>query len=319
MSSRPASTSALPDGAEIDVFVSYSHQDRARIEVLVQGLEAFGLTVWCDARLEAGQIYDAAIRRALRAARVVLVCWSRRSVESDWVRAEATEGKSRATLASCLLEPCEPFPPFNLVHHEDLSTWRGESDDPAWRRLAASIARRPPGHAREQNLQARKATDEFGRRAWPVAMATGVVLSTLAAFQGLAPNAPLQSGYTATDAEFLHAAVDATVAADAAGEEAGLDQALGLPRSPPPHELSDLQDSSGETAPPEAPADEPAQDASGDETASHATGEAALETTDNQDILIEYVADEVIPTAEATAAVRAALTTNLKSQAGSGD
>ena len=38
-----------------DVFVSYKAEDRARVEPLVERLEAEGLSVWWDARVSGGE------------------------------------------------------------------------------------------------------------------------------------------------------------------------------------------------------------------------------------------------------------------------
>lgn len=125
-----------------DVFISYKRSDRARIAPIADYLRAAGLQVWLDARLEAGETFDVEITRNLRAAKVVLVCWSKDSVESQWVRAEATEGREAGTLVAVMLEACRPYPPFNLIHMEDLSTWRGQDDHAAFSRVMGTIARK---------------------------------------------------------------------------------------------------------------------------------------------------------------------------------
>ena len=49
---------------------------------------------------------------------------------SDWVRAEAAMARQSAKLVTCLLEPVQLPPPFNVIHTEDLITWAGQGDDP---------------------------------------------------------------------------------------------------------------------------------------------------------------------------------------------
>ncbi len=294
MSDRPTLGSSPPDGGAIDVFVSYCRDDRARIGPLVRGLEAHGFSVWCDARLEAGQSFDAAITRALRAARVVLVCWSSRSVESEWVRAEATEGRMRKVLASCLLEACAPFPPFNLVHHEDLTGWRGEDENPAWRRLVASIGSRLAGPSGGRNLQARKGPLSFVRRVRfkPAAAAAVVVFSILAAFQlATAPDASLQTNGAMSDGDIPSVPGDATSIAHTPESPPSLDQGLGPAPSPDATEAIVVDDT-------EAP-EEAAPDSS-DEAPGASDAQAG-------DILLSYEPGEVILTADAVAAVRTAL------------
>jgi hypothetical protein len=161
-----------------DVFISYKRADRDRIAPIAAGLQGLGLSVWYDARLDAGSSFDEEITRELRAARCVLVCWSQGSVESEWVRAEATEGRKRGVLVSCLLEPCEPYPPFNLLHHEDLGAWRGDDKDAAWLRLRDVISRRVRGEAAAPNAPF-IAKPKPGRPKWlipaAIAAALGVV------------------------------------------------------------------------------------------------------------------------------------------------
>jgi hypothetical protein len=125
-----------------DVFISYKRNDLERVEIIARALQAKGLDVWYDAKLQAGSSFDSEITKALRSARSVLVCWSKESCESEWVRAEATEGRQRQTLVSVLLERCDPYPPFNLIHHEDLSDWRGQEDHVGWRRVLSAIGSR---------------------------------------------------------------------------------------------------------------------------------------------------------------------------------
>ena len=160
-----------------DVFISYKRADRDRIEPIAAGLQGLGFSVWYDARLDAGSSFDEEITRELRAARCVLVCWSAGSVESEWVRSEATEGRKRGVLVSCLLEPCEPFPPFNLVHHEDLSQWRGGDKHPAWLRLREVIGRRVRGEAAPDSPVSAK--PKAGRPKWLIPAAIAGALGVI--------------------------------------------------------------------------------------------------------------------------------------------
>jgi hypothetical protein len=109
----------------IDVFISYSREDKERVLPLVAVLEDRQLTVWFDADLEVGETFDEQIHAQLTAARAVMVCWSPQSVGSRWVRSEAQFGAERKKLVSVFIAPCTLLPPFNLDHTEDLSDWDG--------------------------------------------------------------------------------------------------------------------------------------------------------------------------------------------------
>ena len=122
-----------------DVFVSYKRADRDRIAPLIDVLERLGVSVWFDARLEAGTGFDTEIHREVNDARVVLVFWSNESVASDWVRAEATVGRERGVLLPVFLDRAKPYPPFNLIHGEELVRWRGEAEHLGLRRTLSRL------------------------------------------------------------------------------------------------------------------------------------------------------------------------------------
>jgi len=122
-----------------DVFISYKRDERSRVVRMGKELEALGLTVWFDAALEPGTSFDEEIAREVSGARAVLVCWSKGSVASRWVRSEAMIAANRRVLVPVFLEMSEPLPPFNLDHAEDLSDWAGEDDHQGWRKVLARV------------------------------------------------------------------------------------------------------------------------------------------------------------------------------------
>ena len=73
-----------------DIFLSYNREDQARATVFAEAFEAQGLDVWWDTALTPGEAYDQVTEKALKEAKAVVVLWSKKSVESRWVRAEAT-------------------------------------------------------------------------------------------------------------------------------------------------------------------------------------------------------------------------------------
>jgi hypothetical protein len=62
-----------------DIFISYSRPDRQIVQELAQSFEDDGHTVWWDARLEAGSVWDEVIEEQLNSARAVIVIWSTNS------------------------------------------------------------------------------------------------------------------------------------------------------------------------------------------------------------------------------------------------
>ncbi|HSG33229.1 MAG TPA: TIR domain-containing protein [Sphingomonadaceae bacterium] len=115
-----------------DIFLSYNREDSARAKHFADGFSAEGLDVWWDVALRSGEAYDKVTEDALRKARAVVVLWSPRSVESRWVRAEATLADRRKVLMPAMIEPCERPIMFELVQTADLIHWRGDLNDPVW-------------------------------------------------------------------------------------------------------------------------------------------------------------------------------------------
>jgi WD40 repeat protein len=125
-----------------DVFISYAREDRATARKLAQALlAACGWSVWWDTNLRSGEQFPRRIQEAIATSRCVVVLWSRHSVESDWVIAEATEGWDRKMLIPVRLDDCVPPMPFRQTHSPNLSQWRGAADDATLLELIESIRR----------------------------------------------------------------------------------------------------------------------------------------------------------------------------------
>jgi len=122
-----------------DVFLSYNREDQARAKLFADAFEREGLTVWWDVGLRSGEAYDEVTERALRGAKAVVVLWSKRSVDSRWVRAEATLADRNKTLVPAMVEPCERPIMFELTQTAELGHWRGAADDNAWRAFLADV------------------------------------------------------------------------------------------------------------------------------------------------------------------------------------
>lgn len=90
------------------IFMSYDSRDRVAVARIVDALSEAGLAVWWDQQLEPGTRFSAEIERRLNESQLVIVCWSRHSIASDWVRDEADVARSKGTLFSLLLDDAPP-------------------------------------------------------------------------------------------------------------------------------------------------------------------------------------------------------------------
>jgi len=124
-----------------DIFISYAHGDVATAGRFAESFEREGFSVWWDASLRSGDTFDATIEAALRSAKVVVVLWSANSVQSRWVRAEATLADRNKTLMPVMIELCERPIIFELTHAADLSHWNGDPNDAVWRSYLSGLRR----------------------------------------------------------------------------------------------------------------------------------------------------------------------------------
>ena len=125
-----------------DVFISYAHEERAHARKLADALlSARGWSVWWDTSLRTGEQFPKRIQDAVAASRCVVVLWSKRSIDSNWVVAEASEGWERQVLAPVLLDGSEPPMPFRQTQARDLSQWHGAANDASLLALIEDIQR----------------------------------------------------------------------------------------------------------------------------------------------------------------------------------
>jgi TolB-like protein/Tfp pilus assembly protein PilF len=123
----------IDPGARVtDIFLSYNREDQTRAKVFAEAFEAQGFKVWWDVGLRTGEAYDQVTEKALKTAKAVIVLWSKKSVESRWVRAEATLADRNKTLVPCMVEHCERPIMFELTQTAELSHWTGDASDKAW-------------------------------------------------------------------------------------------------------------------------------------------------------------------------------------------
>lgn len=139
-----------------NVFLSYNREDRPRAKLVAEALVSEGLSVWWDTALRAGENYDEVTERNLREADAVVVLWSKRSVQSKWVRAEATLGQRKSALVPAMIEECDRPLLFELIQTADLIRWEGDRDDPEWRGFIDVIQARV-GESKRPAPQARAA------------------------------------------------------------------------------------------------------------------------------------------------------------------
>lgn len=122
-----------------DVFISYKKEDASQLRRIDEALRSQGFSVFWDDQLTPDKAWDARLEAELASARSVLVLWSPRSIQSDWVRTEAHYGLDHRKLVPVLIEACEPPLAFRLLQTIDLSSWTSDRGDRRWQKLITWI------------------------------------------------------------------------------------------------------------------------------------------------------------------------------------
>jgi adenylate cyclase len=136
-----------------DIFISYSSEDRDRLEPLVDLLEAAGYSVWWDNHLRGGSRFSKEIEHELDRAKAVPVAWTGSSVESRWVADEADSAlKVEKLVPICFDDTPSPLG-FRQIQTIDFSNWAGEAAFSGFDTLIRAIAH----HTRDQNAKAEPA------------------------------------------------------------------------------------------------------------------------------------------------------------------
>lgn len=121
------------------IFLSYSRDDAAKVDGIAQQLEEAGHAVWWDRRIGAGSRFSKEIDAALKRADLVVVFWSKSSIDSAWVQDEAAAGRDSGRLVPVLIDKVSPPLGFRQYQSINLARSRGPN---ANRPLLEGIAAR---------------------------------------------------------------------------------------------------------------------------------------------------------------------------------
>jgi len=125
-----------------DIFISYSRSDREVAKIFADAFTAQGWSVWWDPEILVGTQYDKAIEDELDRAKCVVVLWSKRSVESRWVRSEAAKAVERGALVPVRIDTDADVPlEFTKIQTADLPGWDGDRNEPTFAGLVRGIER----------------------------------------------------------------------------------------------------------------------------------------------------------------------------------
>lgn len=159
-------------------FLSYAREDQATAAPLARALEAAGLEVWWDSKIEGGAAFSQAIQAALESSDAVIVLWSRASIGSDWVLDEAATGRRLKKLVPVSLDGTEPPLGFRQYQAVKLAGRQDNADADQVAAIVRSVGA-AAGHALHQlphAVSVQAVPDRLSRRRLLVG-ATGAALA----------------------------------------------------------------------------------------------------------------------------------------------
>jgi hypothetical protein len=124
-----------------EIFVSYATGDRNKATIVAEALQRQGWSVWWDRSILVGEEFSHVIEKELDAARCVIVLWSRLSVDSRWVRDEASEAATRGTLLPALIEEVTIPLGFRQIQTCYLQGWEGDLLHAGFNQLLKAVAK----------------------------------------------------------------------------------------------------------------------------------------------------------------------------------
>lgn len=159
-----------------DIFISYAREDHGKVVPFVELLESQGWSVWWDREINPGLSFSKVIEQQLSLVKCVIVFWSRHSVTSDWVHAEAGEGLQRSILIPVLLEDIAAPLVFRQVQAANLAGWPTKADEQILNRLLSSIS----------ELISKPTVEVAGltskRKWWPTVAGLALITATILGF-----------------------------------------------------------------------------------------------------------------------------------------
>lgn len=141
-----------------DIFISYSSDDRGRITPIVKALKEHGWSLFWDwTSIPVGKTWRQFIKEGLDDTKCILVLWSEKSINSEWVIEEADRGKINRMLVPARIDDVRPPIGFGQIQAANLISWTGNLDSPEFEKLVEaieSILGPSPKHIRETDQAA---------------------------------------------------------------------------------------------------------------------------------------------------------------------
>lgn len=123
------------------IFISYAHEDASHAEFLAEQFGNRGWPVFWDREIPFGSNWREFVEPHLNEAACVVVLWSKSSIQSEWVKAEADYARDKRKLLPLVLDKIELPLGHASLNFVDLSAWDSKTLTPAFVRFLDQVAR----------------------------------------------------------------------------------------------------------------------------------------------------------------------------------
>ncbi|MEL6782128.1 MAG: toll/interleukin-1 receptor domain-containing protein [Pseudomonadota bacterium] len=125
-----------------DIFLASAVEDRDLAKLIARRLRALKFKVWFDQK-QTDDTFDQKDARDALNSQSMVVLWSEKAVESDFVRAAASVGKSRdGTLLQAALDDTVPYDPFEVDKNFKLDGMTSRTTPEGFYKLVEELGRR---------------------------------------------------------------------------------------------------------------------------------------------------------------------------------
>ncbi len=148
--------------AMTDIFLSYAEKDREVARIISELFEEQGWSVWWDIKIPPGTTWRTELEEEIKKSRCMVVLWSANSINSEWVKEEAEEGRIQRKLVPILIESVKPPMGFRTIQAANLIGWNRRKDFPGFKQLLAGMTK-----TLEQSPEADKLKHDITHKAPP--------------------------------------------------------------------------------------------------------------------------------------------------------
>ncbi len=128
-----------------DIFLAYSRANASKAGQVQACLEGAGFSVFVDTSTPPGENWRRHVEAQLASCALLMVLWSKTSVNSDYVIEEADVGKSQGKLFPVTITPCELPYGFRNYQAYNLVGWSRDCAKPKMAKLLGLVRDRLRG------------------------------------------------------------------------------------------------------------------------------------------------------------------------------